>query len=559
MHSRTHARPPRPRRVAISVIALAVLVVHLAASANLSRFARSLDSALDDNDDDGGGGGGRGIAASRDAAHASLYGIVTLIGIARVWSLCSVGIACVGLYSIYKSNLALLRLFTLNTLLSIALDLFLVLLTLVLLSVSNGDAGGRAFATTLCQALSNQNSLPDRDASSSSASGGGGGASWWPDLLGLSLEECEDRFDDGRVVSSVLFALAVVEGVRALAGVKLLAYYTALAKSLVTGGRGRHAAAEAGYQPIPMVDSGTPAASSASSKTAKRSNSGARAGRGQGLRVDTELASIGGADGRDRFTDSPIEHLDVVASPSSGRDHGVERRTSGASSKPRRDNTRILVLPRTSAAALDRPDVPAVSVTPSTPSRSTFPPPESDGSSPLRPTARESKMVLVYQPVMMTVEEARLHGASEVALSPRRTRAHSFTAAPASHPTPSSSRSDRRSRSSTITPSSLAAAAAAAVANAGPSTGGGESPTARPLTVVTRTPPPPPPSSSSSLRDLVRHGDDSAANDDDLVDLLTPRGTTTAGQVVGLAGLLRGDLELDPSRPPRLSDDKKRA
>ncbi|GAA5970543.1 hypothetical protein JCM3765_000801 [Sporobolomyces pararoseus] len=511
--------PPRRKRLTILLISLSLLIFHLILSSRLSKFSQSLRNVLDDNDDDDRFSNDRGGDEG-----GSLGGVLTLIGIARFWSLCSAGIALIGIYAIHRSNLSLLRLFTLNTFLSIALDLFLLLLTLILLSFTSSSSttnshSNSSIATTLCQTLSNQNN-PDTN-----QRGWSNTFDWFlPDLLGLSLEQCEEKFDDGIILSQLVGLIAIVEGIRGVCGIKLLGYYTGLAKGLL-GARG-------GYEPIAMQDS-----HHGSNSNTRRKNPGG-AGR-SGLRVDTtRLGRMEDEEREGRYLDSPQEEEEesTIVSPStSNKGKGREREPS------KRDNgTRILILPPRSDD-----QIPSLSLTPSTPNRTSFPPhpPSPLGSASTSAssstgqsrshqdsaTVDEKRKILVYQPVMMTIEEARKHGAAEVQLSskhsPRRTRSLSHQQPPPS----TSSKSDRRSRSSTITPVNSTSIPV-------------ETNKSSRLASSNFVPPRPPPSPSSistasSSRTVRRQ-------DSDDYQLLTP----TKADEVGLAGLLRGDLEIEKER-----------
>ncbi|GAA5877331.1 hypothetical protein JCM16303_006245 [Sporobolomyces ruberrimus] len=532
-----------PERLTVVLISVSLLIFHLVLSSRLSQFSQSLRSVLDDNDEDSLSGAGGG-----EEGQGSLYAVITLLGISRLWSLCSAGIAGIGLYSIYKSNLPLLRLFTLNTFLSIALDLFLLLLTLILLSLtsssSTSSSSHPSIATTLCQTLSNQNSSSNR---TNQGNGGflsslfGGSFGLLPDLMGLSMEQCEEKFD-GQVLTTGLTLFGLVEGVRGFGGIKLLGYYTKLAKSLGHGAR-------QGYDPLAMTD------------TAVGSR---RRGSGTGLRVDTGVARQlgGGEEEGQRYYDSPIEEGEIGRSPthsimspggSKGKGKARERENSNSSRRggSGRDDARILVLPRSPTTPIGG-EVPSLSLTPSTPNRTSFPPHPSSPSSSQGSSSRggqtsddRTRKILVYQPVMMTVEEAREQGASEIQLSksPRsRSRSYSHSQSQQARNSIASSlsnaprSSDRRTRSSTITPSHPATS---------PST---SKPSSSRSAFNLATPPKPPPSpapSSASSR-TVRQGSD---------DLLTPRGNE-----VGITGLLRGDLEVESSTSNRIAKiEKKRA
>ncbi|BGP36425.1 hypothetical protein JCM10450v2_000323 [Rhodotorula kratochvilovae] len=409
------------RRLHVLLIALAALLFHVWLAGKLAGVQASLAATLGGDDDGSLGGGGRGGDDARDLEGVEwrrLEGVRALLGIGRLWSWSSAGVAAVGAYGLLKDRLPLLRLFMLNSFLSLSLDLLLLALILVLLTVSSTSSSStHGLATTLCQALS---SAPAASSSLSLSFG-------LPDLLGLSLEACEDRFEG--VVVSALGTLAVVEGLRAWGAIKILGFYTARASP--RGGRSR---------------------------------------RNGGAGEQDSLHS-------DRFYDSPAEvELDApggLGRSSSGKKKrrdshsGRRERSSSASSAHggggrRRDETRIFLLPRPEDRGL-RPgegegDVPLLALTASSPIRTSFPPSVQGLQPPgVVTTEREGKRVLVYAPVMVSPEEARSLGATELVLhGPGRTypppphRSPGSSTASSAHRTP-------RSRSSTITPASSTA------------------------------------------------------------------------------------------------------
>ncbi|GAA6058494.1 hypothetical protein JCM10212_006933 [Sporobolomyces blumeae] len=495
----THVAPRK--RLSVAVVAVGFVVFHLWWSGRLDAVTSSLRGALGGQGDDNEFEGGEG---------RRLYGIITLVRIGRLWSLCSAGIAAAGIYAIYRGHLSLLRLFTLNAILSIALDLLLLLLVLVLVmsSSSPAAASSRSIATTLCQILSTSSSPSSED------------LGWWglPDLLGLSLEQCEERFDG--VVLSATVVLSFVEGLRAWAAFQLLSYYTAVAKHRngVPIGSGR------------LED----AAGSGVSSPSRR-------------RYPTDA-------GDDRYYDSPVELDSSPSTLGSSSSKGKHREREPSSTTRQKDDMRIFLLPRSSDDGRQRGgddggDVPLLSFTPSSPARTSFPPHQSSSSTSRGPNSSsrsqtwdeaKAKKFMVYAPIMMTAEEARQYGASELVINSRRTRSHSSSNATAnkgdrghSH---SSSHSSRRSRSSTITPSS-------ATSPVSPS----KRALALPKSPLNTAMLPPPNSSSPSLARssssasiatttpvrYVRHDSD---------DLPTPIATRPAAEI-GIAAVLRGDLE----------------
>ncbi|BGP28468.1 hypothetical protein JCM10296v2_000203 [Rhodotorula toruloides] len=423
-------QPPQPaqgkrpslKRLHVLLIAFAVLAFHLWLAAKLASFQESLGTTLGDA-----GGGARGGGDSRDLEGAEwrrLDGVRTLLGIGRLWAWCSVGIACIGVWGLAQDHLPFVRLFMLNSFVSLALETFLVILVILLLTLSSPTSA--SLATTLCQALS---SAPSALSTFSLSVG-------LPDLLGLSLEACEERFEE--VVVSALATLAVVEGLRGWGAVKVLQFYAALAQRR---NGGRH--------------------------VRQGSEEGRRRGRGEG------------EDGQ--YYDSPVELESGPAlhrSPSGRKRRSEsdaaerrrrERSSSGASlsgggQKRHEKGTRIFLLPRPEERSGGRAarqegtaeGVPLLSLTASSPVRSSFPPPpkQGHGSSHLGSSGRR---VLVYAPVMVSPEEARSLGATELVLQggpPPATRSQSHHAQPSASSSASSSGRLARSRSSTITPSS---------------------------------------------------------------------------------------------------------
>ncbi|GAA5862396.1 hypothetical protein JCM1840_004167 [Sporobolomyces johnsonii] len=445
------AAPVYPRkRLSILLLAFSIVVFHLWLAGKLAALQATLRAALGQGEDgDLEGGDWR-----------RLEGIRALVGIGRAWSLCSALIATAGLYAVFRDHLPLLRLFTLNSFLSLALDLLILILVLPLaLSSASSASSSRSLATTLCQTLSTSNSPSDDE------------LAWLPDYLGLSLEACEERFDG--VLLTGLVALAAVEGLRGWAAVRVLGYYTACAKKRPGGGASRRRG---------LGSSG-------------------------GSRIEGE-----GEDGG-RYYDSPVE-LEHASSSSGGGSGGKGKHREREHSKRSGDDreTRILLLPRSEDRSQDAKERkgeagPLISVTPSSPTGTSFPPTPSTS---LAKGQGSAKTVMVYAPVMMTAEEARLAGASELVLhtapSTRRTRSYSSSS---HHTHASNSHSGRRSRSSTITPASASASSAAPVA---------------PAAVSLDSPP-------------------SKIGRQDSDDLPTPIAARPSH--AGFAGVLRGDLEDD--------------
>ncbi|GAA5922807.1 uncharacterized protein JCM15063_003431 [Sporobolomyces koalae] len=470
------APPWHRRRLTMILIAIGLLWFHWVVAAKLSNLSESLKAVLGETDGNERGG--------EDEGQGRLYGIIALVRIARLWSLCSVAIAGCGIYAILTTSLPLLRLFTLNSFLSIALDLFLLLLSTILVSVSSSSS--RSITTTICQTLSNSNSPSADD------------LGWGlPDLLGLSLEACEERFASTVVTSLTIFG--VVEGVRAYAAIQLLGYYAQLASS-------RNASSTRAAM-----------AMSAGPASRRRQPSGS-----SDLRIDTAMNAEPDLMS-ERYYTSPVDEAPSLRSPSSSKGKGKAKdRDSSGSSRRATDDARIFLLPRPTRSDGEAALVPLVSVTPSSPHKTSFPLP-SDASC----GSENARMVTVYQPVMMSIEEARQHGASELIVSKTR-RSRSWSSSGAQHhrsPPSTGSSSDRRSRSSTITASTPMPSSSKAA------------PLRSPLSVVTTSSPPPvssPSLASNSSRTFHRQDSD---------DLLTP----TAGPQTpsGFAGLLLGDFETE--------------
>ncbi|GAA6049568.1 hypothetical protein JCM3770_000852 [Rhodotorula araucariae] len=396
------------RRLHVILIALAALVFHVWLAGKLAGVQASLAATLG-NDDDSSLGGSHGDDA-RDLEGVEwrrLEGVRVLLGIGRLWSWCSAGVAGVGMFGLFKDRLPLVRLFMLNSFLSLSLDLTLLALILIFLTVSSSSSSStHGLATTLCQALS---SAPAASSSLSLSFG-------LPDLLGLSLEACEDRFEG--VVFSALGTLAIVEGLRVWGAVKILGFYTARASP--RGGRSHRSSSTREQEfydsPVELDAPGAPGRSPSGKKKRRDSHSGRRDPSGSASSV-----------------------------------HGAARR---------RDETRIFLLPRPEERGVHgaggEADVPLLALTASSPVRSSFPP-SARGLQPpgMVTTGGEGKRVLVYAPVMVSPEEARSLGATELVL-----HGSARTYPPPPHcsltgsSTSSSAHRTPRSRSSTITPAS---------------------------------------------------------------------------------------------------------
>lgn len=325
-----------------------------------------------------------------------------------------------------------MRLFTLNTFLSIFLDCFLLTLTFILLSFTssnsnnNNKSSSSSIVTTICQTLSNQNGGSNRV---------GNFFNLLPDLLGLSLEQCEEKFeqrddDDSNggnnsfdIVSKLFGIVFLIEGLRIFSGYKLLNYYTLLVKTARGGGRNT-TTGNGSYEPIQMMMNDS-SASVGGERKKRRSSSSSGKGRAN-LRIDTTSFRTG-----ERYFDSPeddnndFDEEALVESPKGkgkGRERERESSSNSNSGNKRGSNTRgggedrILVLSRPRS---DSGEVPLLSLTPSTPNRTSFPPPSASSSSPKvlpssssvataknRNGRRKSdsdseRKILVYQPVSL--------------------------------------------------------------------------------------------------------------------------------------------------------------
>jgi len=194
---------------------------------------------------------------------------------------------------------------------------------------------------------------------------------------------------------SGLIVLGAVEGLRGAAAIQLLSYYTMVAKRR-----------------------------NGISNNGAMGGSGRRSGRGSGLRVETGGGGGGGRSGKEgdageRYYDSPVQEVELAStSPSTSKGKGREReRENSSSSKRGGDDTRIFLLPSRSRSDGDGKgkgkevdqgnEVPLLSLTPSTPNRTTFPPqsivsPRTErGSNSRSQTLPVGPKVLVYQPVRL--------------------------------------------------------------------------------------------------------------------------------------------------------------
>ncbi|GAA5888794.1 hypothetical protein JCM6882_002857 [Rhodosporidiobolus microsporus] len=468
------ARSPT-KRLAVLSIAAASVVLHLWLAAKLA----AVQGALVGNQ-----GGEDGDSRELEGAEwKRLAGVGALLGIGRLWSLCSAGVAIVGAYGVLKDRLSFLRLFVLNSFLSLALDALLSFLILLLLTLAAPSSSGLSLATILCQVLSTSASSSSSSDSSSAFSIFSIGL---PDLLGLSLEGCEDRFDG--VLLSSLTVLGLIEALRAWAALKLLRYYTAATthRGSTNGRRGR--------RPDPLA-----------------------------LPTERDYRRNG-----EYYQDSPVE-LDgssvfsaAGASPhhKKKRRDSLRRERSVSGSSAASHQTRILLLPRpedratpSTATAPGGKDmeVPLLALTASSPVRTSFPPgAQAPPTSPAGRSGKDKGKVLVYAPVYMSVEEARTCGAQELVL----------------HNRPSRSSSGHQSSSSSST-----------------TTGGGAR--SRSGTIV---PSPPATSASSPLSvDTSKRGA-AVRQDSEGSEMATPVAARPSQQQMGIMEVLRGDLEEDEER-----------
>ncbi|GAA5837154.1 hypothetical protein JCM9279_005601 [Rhodotorula babjevae] len=479
------------RRSHVLLIALAALVFHVWLARKLGAVQTGLASTLGDDETPTSGSSRDDGRDLEGAEWRRLEGVRALLGIGKLWSWCSAGIAGVGIYGLLRDRLPLLRLFVLNGFLAISLDLLLLALILLLLTVSS-PSSSRGLATTLCGTLSLSFSLPD--------------------LLG-SLEACEDRFEG--VVVTALGALALVQGLRVWGAVKVLGFYTLRAsprgaRSRSGGGRGGHGDEQEFYD-SPVELDGSPGRSGLS-----------RSGSGKKKRRDSHGAR------RERSSSMSSVTAGAGASSSSGR---------------RRDETRIFLLPRPEDRGKrhlggEEDALPLIALTASSPIRTSFPPSSSTSSYP-SPHAlqhpppspgRDDRRVLVYAPVMVSASEARSLGATELVLhGPGRT--HPAPPSPGRNP-PAAAASlagparSPRSRSATITPGSSSSSASTPTPTASSS-----------ATLVLDTGP----GAGSSAAGLQGSARPSRQDSD---DLLTPLASTSAererqlglGGVAGAAG-----------------------
>lgn len=183
----------RPRRTPIIIIAVTSFIFHLQLFRWLSVLGRTLASAIADDGLDGEGS-------------ARWQGVVTIINLAKLISLLSTGVAGLGIAGAVKDKPSFLRVFTLNSFLSLLLELVL-LLFVTFLALSSHTS--RPLATSVCEALANAD-LPF-------------------DVFGYDLQSCEERF--GSMLGSAAVVVGVVAIIRAVASVHLLTYFRFLERT----------------------------------------------------------------------------------------------------------------------------------------------------------------------------------------------------------------------------------------------------------------------------------------------------------------------------------------
>lgn len=299
----------------------------------------------------------------------------------------------------------------LNGFLSLSLDLVLLSTIFLILTVGNPSSadGSSGLATTVCQALSSSvsgaTSLPVPFSIG------------LPDLLGLSLEACEEQFEG--VLVSALGALAIVEGARAWVAVRILGYYALLVRSrMPSSARTARGGDEFYDSPVELEGTAAPRSglfrspSSRSSSSASTMTPHTKKKR-RGSHGEAAHASAGSAS--DRLS-KPRER-ERSGSLRAG-DH--KKRSSGD------ESTRIFLLPRSeergpataaAAAAMSQreQEVPLLTLTTSSPVSSTFPPMRHHQSGPPNPPGGSRdvdagpRRVLVYAPVSMRQNSLLAH------------------------------------------------------------------------------------------------------------------------------------------------------
>ncbi|SGY33047.1 BQ5605_C002g01438 [Microbotryum silenes-dioicae] len=172
----------------VGAIALGSLVFHLVLSSKLGWVSSHLASDREEED------------------WRRLEGIRAVVGVGRAVSLASGAVAALGLYGIVKDHLPFLRLFTLNSFISLGGELGLLLVIVFFASSSSSSS----VTSSMCASVSNSDiSL---------------------ELFGWSQETCEERFSS--LLLTFLGFAATVSLLRAWCSVQVLGYYTDLSKRL---------------------------------------------------------------------------------------------------------------------------------------------------------------------------------------------------------------------------------------------------------------------------------------------------------------------------------------
>jgi hypothetical protein len=298
----------------------------------------------------------------------------------------------------------------LNGFLSLSLDLVLLSTIFLILTVGNPSSadGSSGLATTVCQALSSSvsgaTSLPVPFSIG------------LPDLLGLSLEACEEQFEG--VLVSALGALAIVEGARAWVAVRILGYYALLVRSrMPSSARTARGGDEFYDSPVELEGTTAPRSGLFRSPSSRSSSSAStmtphtkkkrRESHGEAAHASAGSASDRRSKPRERERSGSLR----------AGDH--KKRSSGD------ESTRIFLLPRSeergpataaAAAAMSQreQEVPLLTLTTSSPVSSTFPPMRHHQSGPPTPTggSRDAdagpRRVLVYAPVSVRQKNSLL-------------------------------------------------------------------------------------------------------------------------------------------------------
>lgn len=279
----------------------------------------------------------------------------------------------------------------LNGFLSLSLDLVLLSTIFLILTVANPSAasGESGLATTVCQALSSSAAATTASSKLFPLSIG------LPDMLGVSLEACEEQFEG--VLITALGFLALVEGARAWLAIRILGYYAMLVRSRLSPSarsalRGGHQGVFTDDAPLEM-DFAAVASSSSPSGSGQLSSQAHAGSQKKKHRRESHGSSSHTEPHRRSSHPPPPPHRERSGS---GRTTGDKKRSG--------DETRIFLLPRSdersappcpsSPSQKQRTEVPLLSLTASSPVSTTFPP--------MRPAEVEPShggKVLVYAPV----------------------------------------------------------------------------------------------------------------------------------------------------------------